>query len=75
VVQGPYSVQQVTAPIETTINTTGAGVTEQAMPTSNIVQTWPNKTDVTFNEVSYPVFNYAYLVVRSQNTYRASETD
>lgn len=75
VVQGPYSVQQVTAPIEATISTSGQGVTEIAMPTSNIVQVFPNKNDITFNEVSYPVFNNAWLVVRSQNTYRANETD
>jgi uncharacterized phage protein gp47/JayE len=75
IAQGPYNVQQVTAPIEATINTTGAGVTEVEMPTSNIIQVWPNKVDVTFNEVSYPVFNSAWLVVRSQNTFRANETD
>jgi uncharacterized phage protein gp47/JayE len=75
VVQGPYNVQQVTDPIEATINTSGAGVTEIEVPTSNIVQAWPPKTDIYFNEVSYPVFNNAYLVVRSQNTFRANETD
>jgi uncharacterized phage protein gp47/JayE len=75
VVQGPYHVQQVTAPIEATINTTGQGVIEIAMPTSNIVQTWAPRTDIAFNEVSYPVFNNAWLVVRSQNTYRANEND
>jgi uncharacterized phage protein gp47/JayE len=75
VVQGPYNVQQVTAPIEVTINTSGSGVTEQEVPTSNIIQTWPNKNDITFNEVSYPVFNNVWLVVRSQNTFRANEND
>lgn len=75
IAQGPYNVQQVTAPIEATINTSGQGVTEVEIPTSNIVQVWPNKVDVSFNEVSYPVFNSAWLVVRSQNTFRANETD
>jgi uncharacterized phage protein gp47/JayE len=75
VVQGPYNVQQVTDPIEATINTTGAGVTEIEVPTSNIVQTWAPRTDITFNEVSYPVFNEVWLVVRSQNTFRVNETD
>ena len=75
VVQGPYHVQQVTDPIEATINTSGAGVTEIEVPTSNIVQTWSPKTDITFNEVSYPVFNEVWLVVRSQNTFRVNETD
>jgi uncharacterized phage protein gp47/JayE len=75
VAQGPYNVQQVTAPIEVTISTSGAGVTEQEVPTSNIIQNFPNKTDITFNEVSYPVFNNAFLVVRSQNTFRANEND
>jgi uncharacterized phage protein gp47/JayE len=75
VVQGPYGVQQVTAPSQATINTSGAGVTEVEVPTSNIVQNWPPKTDITFNEVQYPVFNQALLVVRSQNTFRANETD
>lgn len=75
VIQGPYNVQQVTAPIEVTINTSGQGVTELEMPTSNIVQTWAPKTDITFNEVSYPVFNEVWLIVRSQNTFRANEND
>jgi uncharacterized phage protein gp47/JayE len=75
VVQGPFNVQQVTAPIQATINTTGQGVTEIEMPTSNIVRTWAPKTDITFNEVSYPVFNNVWLIVRSQNTFRANETD
>jgi uncharacterized phage protein gp47/JayE len=75
IAQGPFNVQQVTAPIEATISSSGSGVTEIEMPTSNIVQTWPNKTDIAFNEVSYPVFNNAFLIVRSQNTFRANEND
>lgn len=75
IAQGPYNVQQVTAPIEATISTSGSGVTEVEVPTSNIVQSFPNKTDITFNEVSYPTFNSVWLIVRSQNTFRANEND
>jgi hypothetical protein len=64
VVQGPYSIQQV------------SGIINAVLPiTGNIVQSFANKTDVNFNEVSYPVFNNAYLIVRSQNTFRANEND
>jgi hypothetical protein len=64
VVQGPYSVQQV------------SGIINAVLPiTGNIVQSFAVRTDVSFNEVSYPVFNNAFLVVRSQNTFRANETD
>ena len=62
--QGPYSIQQV------------SGIINAVLPiTGNIVQSFANKTDVNFNEVSYPVFNNAYLIVRSQNTFRANEND
>lgn len=43
--------------------------------TGGIIQTFPSKTDISFNEVSYPVFNSASIIVRSQNTFRANESD
>ena len=64
VVQGPWSIQQVSGAINATTPVSG-----------NIIQTFPNRSDVSFNEVSYPVFNTVNVVVRSQNTFRSYETD